>query len=97
MATEGCWIDVFEDSDFRGKSTRIEGPGRWNSMRFPSGDFGDMIHSVIVGPRAWPKAYEDENFTDDVLTLWPNQRIADLGEFKFEDEIDSLELFDHQP
>jgi hypothetical protein len=94
MADKGCYIDVWEDADFRGESVRIGGPAEYPTLQFASADWGDRIGSLRVGPNAFVIAYRDENFGDRQVTFGPDDEVADLRGLKFDDEIDSLRVID---
>jgi hypothetical protein len=99
MPTEGCWIKVYEDTNFNDNSLIIHGPAEYNDMRnLPDSngaDWGDQIGSVRTGPRTWVIAFADEGFEDTSIVIGPNSEIADLGDM--EDEIDSIKILDHAP
>ncbi len=90
----GCYIDVWSDANFEGESLRIEGPAEYPRLRFSQGDWGDRIGSLRVGPNAFVIAYRDENFVDRQVTFGPLEEVADLGDLKFDDEIDSMRVID---
>src|SRR5919112_5032669 len=94
MADKGCYIDVWEDADFRGESVRIQGPAEYPMLQFASADWGDRIGSLRVGPNAFVIAYRDENFGDRQVTFGPDDEVADLSGLKFDDEIDSMRVID---
>lgn len=95
MTGKGCYIDVWKDANFEGESVRIEGPAEYPRLQFERGDWGDSIGSLRVGPNAFVIAYRDENFVGERhVTFGPDDEIADLGEWKFEDEIDSMRVID---
>lgn len=99
MATEGCWIQIYEDTNFNDNSLIVHGPAELRNMRALPGaggkDWGDQIGSVQTGPRCWVIAYADENFEDTSIIIGPNSQLRDLGDM--EDEIDSMKILDHQP
>src|SRR4051812_17221272 len=99
MATEGCWIEIFEDTNFNDNSLKVHGPAEFANMRDLPGaggyDWGDQIGSVRTGPRCWVVAYADENFQDTSIVIGPDSNLNDLGDM--EDEIDSMKILDHAP
>ena len=90
----GCYIDVWTKTNFEGETLRIEGPAEYPALRFAQGEMGDRICSLRVGPNAFVIAYRDENFGDRQVAFGPDDEIADLGELKFDDEIDSMRVID---
>ena len=94
MRDEDCYVDIWRDADFRGESLRLYGPAEYPRLRFEQGDWGDQIGSLRVGPRAFVLAYRDRDFKDKQVTFGPNDEIADLRAWKFDDDIDSVQVID---
>src|SRR3954469_10245973 len=90
----GCYIDVWVKANFEGESVRIQGPAEYSSLIFAQGDWGDRISSLRVGPNAFVIAYRDPNFGDRQVIFGPDDEVADLGDLKFDDEIDSMRVID---
>lgn len=90
----GCYIDVWMKANFEGEPLRIQGPAEYPLLNFSQGDWGDRISSLRVGPNAFVIAYCDPNFGDRQVIFGPDDEIADLGELKCDDDIDSLRLVD---
>src|SRR5919199_1754755 len=90
----GCYIDVWMKANFEGESVRIQGPAEYPSLQFAQGDWGDQISSLRVGPNAFVIAYRDPDFGDRLVTFGPDDEVADLGELKLDDDIDSLRVID---
>lgn len=97
--TSGCWIQIFEDTNYNDNSLILNGPAEFANMRALPGaggyDWGDQIGSVMTGASCWVWAFADENYQDTSIWIGPNSQIPDLGDM--EDEIDSMKLFDHPP
>jgi hypothetical protein len=89
-----CYIDVWREADFRGETKRIYGPAEYPALDFAQGDWGDDIGSLRVGPNAFVLAYHRRDFQDEPVTFGPDDEIADLGQFKFDDDIESLKVID---
>ncbi len=89
-----CYIDVWRDADFGGETIRIYGPAEYESLDFTQGHWGDDIGSLRVGPNAFVMAYRRRDFKDRLVTFGPNDEVADLGEYKFDDEMESLKVID---
>jgi len=89
-----CYIDVWRDADFRGEKTRISGPAEYPALDFAGGRWGDDIGSLRVGPNAFVMAFRHRDFQDEFITFGPNDEVADLGQFKFDNEIESLRVID---
>lgn len=92
--TGDCYIDVWRDADFRGETIRIYGPAEYASLNLAQGNWGDDIGSLRVGPHAFVLAYHRRNFQDEPVTFGPNDEVADLSHFKFDDDIESLKVID---
>ncbi|MFL6332412.1 MAG: hypothetical protein ACJ754_03625 [Pyrinomonadaceae bacterium] len=99
--TGDCYIDVWREADFRGETMRIRGPAEYGSLDFARESWCDDIGSLRVGPNAFVMAYRRRDFQDEPVTFGPNDEVADLSQFEFDDEIesmkviDSLKIFDH--
>ncbi|MET0649519.1 MAG: hypothetical protein ABW208_23150 [Pyrinomonadaceae bacterium] len=89
-----CYIDVWRDKDFRGETIRIHGPAQYPSLELSQGNWGDDIGSLRVGPNAFVLAYHRRDFQEELITFGPNDEVADLGQFKFDDDIESLKVID---
>lgn len=89
-----CYIDVWREADFGGETVRIYGPAEYASLDLARGDWGDDIGSLRVGPNAFVLAYHRRDFQDELITFGPNDEVADLGRFKFDDDIESLKVID---
>ena len=96
-----CYIDVWREADFRGETMRIHGPAEYASLDLSHDNWGNDIGSLRVGPNAFVLAYHRRDFQDAPVTFGPNDEVADLSQFKFDDEmesmqvIDSLKIFNH--
>lgn len=99
MRTEGCWVTIFEDTNYNDNSLTLHGPAEYNNMRgLPNSNgynWGDQIGSLRTGPNCWIIVYADENYQDTSQTIGPNTEIPDLADM--EDEIDSIKILDHAP
>lgn len=89
-----CYIDVWREADFRGESIRLYGPAEYRSLEFTEGNWCDDIGSLRVGPNAFVMAYHRRDFQDELITFGPNDEVADLGQFRFDDEIESMKVID---
>ena len=89
-----CYIDVWREADFRGETLRIYGPAEYPTLEFARRDWGDDIGSLRVGPNAFVMAYHRRDFQDELVTFGPNDEVADLRQFRFDDDIESLRHFD---
>ena len=89
-----CYIDVWRDTDFRGETKRIYGPAEYRTLELAGGNWCDDIGSLRVGPNAFVMAYHRRDFQDELVTFGPNDEVADLGQFKFDDDIESMKVID---
>jgi hypothetical protein len=89
-----CYIDVWRDTNFGGEMIRIYGPGEYPTLDFEQGDWGDDIGSLRVGPNAFVMAYRRRDFREEPVTFGPNDEVADLGDLKLDDEIESVRVID---
>ncbi len=99
MPTDGCWVVIYEDTNYNDKSLKLDGPVQFSSLQgLPNANgenWGDSIGSVKTGPKCWFVGYADENFEDTKILIGPNSEIPDLADM--EDEIDAIKLFDQAP
>ncbi len=89
-----CYIDVWRDADFGGERLRIQGPAEYPTLGLPQGDWGNDIGSLRVGPNAFVMAFRHREFQDQLITFGPNDEVADLSQFKFDDDIESMRVID---
>jgi hypothetical protein len=89
-----CYIDVWREADFRGETIRIHGPAEYASLEFERANWCDDIGSLRVGPNAFVVAYRRRDFQDEPVTFGPDDEVADLSQFKFDDEMESIQLID---
>jgi hypothetical protein len=92
--TGDCYIDVWRDADFGGETIRIYGPAEYPMLSFAQGSWGDDIGSLRVGPNAFVMAFRHREFRDKLITFGPNDEVADLSQFKFDDDIESMKVID---
>lgn len=61
--TRGCWVDLYEYSNYVGKVARIEGPASLASMKKIDGkNWDSRVDSLVVGPNAKVMLYEHPGF-----------------------------------
>jgi hypothetical protein len=89
-----CYIDVWRDADFGGERIRIHGPAEYPTLGLSEGNWADDIGSLRVGPNAFVMAFRRREFRDKLVTFGPNDEVADLSQFKFDDDIESMKLID---
>jgi hypothetical protein len=92
--SSGCYIEVWRDKDFEGESLVIEGPGEITDLCSNHMNWCGSIKSIRVGPHAFVLAYCDKEFKGKGISLGPSEEVADLGDIKFDDEIDSIQIVD---
>lgn len=117
VAASDCWVEIFEQPGFQGRSARIEGPAELPTMETINGQpWQSRVDSLRVGPgaivslykdpyfkserpdplnhpdalKAWK--YEDENYTDTMITLGLGQQAHHLSELGFQHEIRSMRV-----
>ncbi len=89
-----CYIDVWREAHFGGERRRIYGPAEYPTLKLGAESWGDDFGSLRVGPHAFVLAYRDPDFKERMMAFGPNDEVADLGELKFDDEIDSFKVID---
>lgn len=95
--SNGCWLRLWDETDFRGHSARLYGPADYPYLRIASGGWAAEVRSLQAGPNVYVQCFEDLNFYDSVVWILPNQRVQDVHELPCGDEIDSIRLFDRPP
>ena len=95
--SNGCWIDVWDDVDFKGHYQRLFGPTDFPYMRFGDRDWATTLQSLRVGPGAYVQCYEDLNVPESVFWLLPGQVVPNVAALDCGDEIDSMRIFDRPP
>ncbi len=61
--TADCWVDIFDEPNFKGIQTRIDGPIELPHLRnIHDIDWNDVIDSLEVGPGAEVEVYKNENY-----------------------------------
>ena len=88
----GCYVEVWREKNFEGEHLLIEGPAEFETLSAGEKDWGDDVCSLRVGPNAFVIAFERSSFGGEMICFGPCQEIADLGEFAFDDEMESLRL-----
>jgi hypothetical protein len=90
----GCYIELWRDKNFEGECLTIEGPGEIGDLCSNHMSWCGSIRSLRVGPHAFVLAYADQEFKGKMISLGPGEELADLGNIKFDDEIDSIRIVD---
>ena len=93
-SSTGCYIEVWRDKNFEGECLTIEGPGEIEDLCSNHMSWCGSIKSLRVGPHAFVLAYGDKEFKGKMISLGPGEELADLGNIKFDDEIDSIRIVD---
>ena len=88
----GCFVEIWRDKNFEGEYLLIEGPAEYETLNSLASDWTGDICSLRVGPNAFVIAYETDGFGGEMICFGPCQEVADLSEFDFDDEIDSMKL-----
>jgi len=96
---KACWIEIFEDDNYDRDDPRlqIQGPAEFASLKDLKGrNWNDDIESVIVGPGATVKAYNQKDFKGTEIAFTSNQRVPDLGKLDMANEIESMKVMCQQ-
>src|SRR5918912_553873 len=91
---DDCYVDVWREADFRGEKVRIYGPGAYASLEFDQGNWGNDIGSLRVGPNAFVLPSHRRDFQDEPVAFGPDEEVPDLGQFRIDDDIESLKVID---
>ena len=95
--SRGCWVDLYEMPDFRGKRLRLFGPADYVNLFVADDDWAHEAASAVAGPAAYVQCFEELNFLGTVTWLVPGQRVAAVGALAGDAEFDSIRLFDRPP
>ena len=86
-----CYVQLWNRHYFEGESVLLYGPGVWPSLQSLSGstigNWNDEADSLLVGPRAVLRTWEDEQFAGDVSLYGPSTQEGNVRE-----DIQSLEI-----
>jgi hypothetical protein len=94
--SRGCWVDLYEQQNFRGKKLRLFGPANYVNLWVAPEDWGDEAGSLVAGPAAYVQCFTELDFNASVVWFVPGQRVADArGAAAI--ELDSIRLFDRPP
>ena len=93
---KGCWVDLFEAPNFRGRRIRLYGPADYIGLPVSPEEGPKEPRSLSVGPAAYVLCFQEFNPT---CAVWftPRQRVADLEGARPEDILDSIRVFDRPP
>jgi len=95
--SRGCWVDLYEQRNFRGRKLRLFGPADYVNLWIAPEDWGDEAASLVAGPAAYVQCFAELNFNESVAWFVPGQRLADAAGLPFEFELDSIRIFDRPP
>ncbi|WP_428354187.1 beta/gamma crystallin domain-containing protein [Methyloprofundus sp.] len=58
-----CWVDIYDDTQYKGKSIRLKGPIQLVNLFDVQGTNWDKkIESIVVSPKATLTVFENQNF-----------------------------------
>ncbi len=91
-----CYVNIYEDSGFRGQVVQLQGPATFSSLKnFKGRDWDNQIGSLQTGPGCWVVLYKDADFKDASAVIVPNSTASSLGEMN--DQAESIRVLDHAP
>lgn len=90
----GCWVQLFDERNFKGEALTIAGPIQLDALDKYSGrNLKRNIDSLLVGPQATVTVYEHRFFKDRQVVFEPNARQGGLiRELGFGGTIQSLKV-----
>jgi hypothetical protein len=73
---DGCYVQVWDEHQFAGRSDFVNGPRRYDHLRdLPGGvSWKNRIRSVTLGPNATLVAWTGERFEGDYLLMTSDAR-----------------------
>lgn len=95
IANPDCWVKVYDADHFGdGSSTAtLHGPIELSTLDNVEGkDWEDQIESLIVGPHAEIQVWKSANYAGTALTFQPGQKVEQLGDLNYGNEIGSLKV-----
>jgi hypothetical protein len=97
--SRGCWVDLYERPQFKGRSLRLFGPCNFVNLYVAPEPWGHEARSLVAGPAAYVQCFEELNPDDNDSVAWfaPGQRVADVAQLPADSVYDSLRLFDRPP
>ena len=90
----GCYVFVFDQSDWRGAGVALNGPGRWPILDGLPGNqenWRNRIRSMEVGPAAVVTVYSDPTFAGVSRTFAASSKLGRLDS-ELSARIESLDL-----
>jgi hypothetical protein len=91
------WVDLFELSHYRGRRRRLFGPSRFASIRSRNAEWGISIDSIVVGPEAYVRLFNDAESNVTVQWLLPRQAFGDIVSLRIDDSVNSLDILTAAP
>lgn len=88
----GCYVDVYDQVDFKGNVTRYWGPAGHAKLVQGKKNTPIEVRSVIVGPQAHARLINGALFQGQFIWLRPGQEVADLGKLNFDRRTVTLEV-----
>jgi hypothetical protein len=90
-----CWVQIYDTDNFNSgsSSATIRGPIDLATLDNLEGkDWEDEIESLIVGPDAELHVWKSMNYAGTELTFQPGQKVAELGDLDYANEIGSMKV-----
>jgi len=95
--SRGCWVDLYEQPNFRGRRLRLFGPGSYVNLWVAPEDWGEEAGSLVAGPAAYVQWFAEMYFDDSVVWFVPRQRVADVTRLPVDVALDSIRVYDRPP
>jgi hypothetical protein len=95
MVDKNCWIEVFDDTKYDDKDPHLtlQGPKDYATLKDLQGkDWNNDIESVIVGPGATVRAYNERDFKGTEIVFASGQRIPKLSKLDMSNDIESMKI-----
>src|SRR5262245_58264972 len=89
---QGCWVDLFELTQFRGRRRRLYGPADYPRLRSGGTSWGIQIESLIIGPAAHVLLYDMDDFENSVTWFVPGKSVPDVIQFNVASGINSIRI-----
>jgi hypothetical protein len=100
-ATDGCWVQFFDDDGFKGGTTRFDGPTSVADMdnytQSTGEKLGDEPDSLKTGTRTWLEVFKDDDYKGKSANFGPGSEINDMGAYGVGGNISSFRMYDQPP
>jgi hypothetical protein len=91
---DGCYVFVYDRTDWRGERAVLNGPGKWSNverLRLDDKNWRNQIRSIEVGPGATVTLYTELNYRGGSQQFGPSSKPARFGG-TLSDGVESIDI-----